>query len=209
MDTRSGDRLSTPRPLAAFHRYRHGLPAEGYLLTEKVPGAVAIDVAIPTSGTGRERSRRVPEYDQRGFRRHQRGARPSLGRCTIGMFLIATSRPPIFSSRTARTPCSSIWLACEPRSAFRRNGRKNWPAERQFPQFAPRQSHGSAALPEGLSLCRVGTRRGLEKLVGYGMPGDGGQGGEKSTEKTHAGLIRANGEERGPSMTPQLGNWSE
>ncbi len=42
-------RLSTPRPLATFHRYRHGLPAEGYLLTEKVPGAVAIDVAISSS----------------------------------------------------------------------------------------------------------------------------------------------------------------
>jgi tRNA A-37 threonylcarbamoyl transferase component Bud32 len=42
-------RLSTPRPLAAFHRYRRGLPAEGYLLTEKVPGAIAIDVAISSS----------------------------------------------------------------------------------------------------------------------------------------------------------------
>ena len=42
-------RLSTPRPLVAFHRYRFGLPAEGYLLTEKVPGAVAIDVASASS----------------------------------------------------------------------------------------------------------------------------------------------------------------
>jgi serine/threonine protein kinase len=50
-------RLPTPRPLAAFHRLRNGLPAEGYLLTEKVPGAVAIDVAIssaapPAAGAG-------------------------------------------------------------------------------------------------------------------------------------------------------------
>ncbi len=29
--------LPTPRPLAVFHRYRGGLPAEGYLLTELVP----------------------------------------------------------------------------------------------------------------------------------------------------------------------------
>ncbi len=29
--------LPTPRPLAVFHRFRHGLPAEGYLLTELVP----------------------------------------------------------------------------------------------------------------------------------------------------------------------------
>jgi tRNA A-37 threonylcarbamoyl transferase component Bud32 len=31
--------LPTPRPLAAFHRYRRGLPCEGYLLTELVPEA--------------------------------------------------------------------------------------------------------------------------------------------------------------------------
>ena len=29
--------LSSPRPLAVFHRHRNGLPAEGYLLTEFVP----------------------------------------------------------------------------------------------------------------------------------------------------------------------------
>jgi hypothetical protein len=32
--------LPTPRPLAVFHRQRHGLPCEGYLLQEKVPDAV-------------------------------------------------------------------------------------------------------------------------------------------------------------------------
>lgn len=31
--------LPTPRPLAVWHRYRHGLPHEGYLLTEKVADA--------------------------------------------------------------------------------------------------------------------------------------------------------------------------
>jgi serine/threonine protein kinase len=41
--------LPTPRPLAVFHRYRKGLPAEGYLLTEKVPGAVVLDVAVAAS----------------------------------------------------------------------------------------------------------------------------------------------------------------
>lgn len=38
--------LPTPRPLAVFHRYRHGLPAEGYLLTEKVPDAVGLPEAV-------------------------------------------------------------------------------------------------------------------------------------------------------------------
>jgi serine/threonine protein kinase len=37
--------LPTPRPLAVFHRYRNGLPAEGYLLTELVPCAVQLDAA--------------------------------------------------------------------------------------------------------------------------------------------------------------------
>jgi serine/threonine protein kinase len=33
-------RLPTPRPLAVWHRYRRGLPHEGYLLSEKVADAV-------------------------------------------------------------------------------------------------------------------------------------------------------------------------
>ncbi|HEY7313099.1 MAG TPA: lipopolysaccharide kinase InaA family protein [Gemmataceae bacterium] len=32
--------LPTPRPLAVWHRYRRGLPHEGYLLTEKAPDAL-------------------------------------------------------------------------------------------------------------------------------------------------------------------------
>src|SRR5204862_113534 len=32
--------LPTPRPLAVWHRFRHGLPREAYLLTEKVPDAI-------------------------------------------------------------------------------------------------------------------------------------------------------------------------
>lgn len=35
--------LPTPRPLAVFHRYRNGLPTEGYLLTELVPNATPVD----------------------------------------------------------------------------------------------------------------------------------------------------------------------
>ncbi len=34
--------LPSPRPLAVFHRRRHGLPGEGYLLQEKVPGAAEL-----------------------------------------------------------------------------------------------------------------------------------------------------------------------
>lgn len=39
--------LPTPRPLAVLHRYRAGLlPAEGYLLTEKVPDALGLSEAV-------------------------------------------------------------------------------------------------------------------------------------------------------------------
>ncbi len=39
--------LPTPRPLAMFHRYRAGiLPAEGYLLTEKVSDATGLSEAV-------------------------------------------------------------------------------------------------------------------------------------------------------------------
>ena len=34
--------LPTPRPLAMFHRYRRGLPREGYVLTEMVPAAESL-----------------------------------------------------------------------------------------------------------------------------------------------------------------------
>ncbi|HEY1188510.1 MAG TPA: ATP-grasp domain-containing protein [Gemmata sp.] len=39
--------LPTPRPLAVLHRYRAGfLPAEGYLLTEKVPDSIGLPEAV-------------------------------------------------------------------------------------------------------------------------------------------------------------------
>ena len=38
--------LPTPRPLLAVHAYRRGLPAEGYLLVEEVPGAVDLTDAV-------------------------------------------------------------------------------------------------------------------------------------------------------------------
>ncbi len=40
--------LPTPRPLAVLHARRFGLPAEGYLLVEEVPGAVELSEARPT-----------------------------------------------------------------------------------------------------------------------------------------------------------------
>lgn len=38
--------LPTPRPLAVWHRYRAGLPHEGYLLTEKAPAAEELGAFI-------------------------------------------------------------------------------------------------------------------------------------------------------------------
>lgn len=44
--------VPTPRPLAVLHRYRFGLPAEGYLLTEKVPDPVGLPEAVAAGDTG-------------------------------------------------------------------------------------------------------------------------------------------------------------
>jgi len=38
--------LPTPRPLAVVHVYRRGLPAEGYLLADKVPDALGLPEAV-------------------------------------------------------------------------------------------------------------------------------------------------------------------
>lgn len=38
--------LPTPRPLVVLHRYRRGLPAEGYILVDKVPDAVGLPEAV-------------------------------------------------------------------------------------------------------------------------------------------------------------------
>jgi serine/threonine protein kinase len=43
--------LPTPRPLAVFHRYRRGLPAEGYLLTELVPDPTSLASGIKPVAT--------------------------------------------------------------------------------------------------------------------------------------------------------------
>jgi tRNA A-37 threonylcarbamoyl transferase component Bud32 len=43
--------LPTPRPLAVFHRYRGGLPAEGYLLTELVPDPIPLASGIRSNAT--------------------------------------------------------------------------------------------------------------------------------------------------------------
>jgi hypothetical protein len=59
--------LPTPRPLAVWHRYRCGLPAEGYLLTLKIPDAVELhaflkDLALEPAGVCRQRLRGQIEH---------------------------------------------------------------------------------------------------------------------------------------------------
>src|SRR5262249_41941968 len=61
--------LPTPRPLAVLHRVRHGCPADGYLLVEKVPAAVELHHFVAAlemlpSGRGRACLRRA--LDQLG-----------------------------------------------------------------------------------------------------------------------------------------------
>lgn len=51
--------LPTPRPLAAAHVWRRGLPAEGYILVEEVPGAVDLTDAVPDFPAVADRLARV------------------------------------------------------------------------------------------------------------------------------------------------------
>ncbi|MGH7169378.1 MAG: lipopolysaccharide kinase InaA family protein [Gemmataceae bacterium] len=56
--------LPTPRPLAVWHRYRYGLPHEGYLLTEKVADALELRAFVDhlhtlTAAESRTRLRRL------------------------------------------------------------------------------------------------------------------------------------------------------
>jgi tRNA A-37 threonylcarbamoyl transferase component Bud32 len=58
--------LPTPRPLAAWHRCRAGLPHEGYLLTEKVPDALDLRTFIDRLGGPAARTRLRGLIDQVG-----------------------------------------------------------------------------------------------------------------------------------------------
>lgn len=62
--------LPTPRPLAVFHRYRHGLPHEGYLLTEKVSDALDLRAWVASL-----ESLPVPERRQQLVQRIEQVAR--------------------------------------------------------------------------------------------------------------------------------------
>lgn len=62
--------LPTPRPLAVFHRYRQGLPHEGYLLTEKIADALDLRAWVASL-----RSLPVAEQRQRLTHRIEQVAR--------------------------------------------------------------------------------------------------------------------------------------
>ena len=57
--------LPSPRPLAVFHRTRRGCPAEGYLLTEKVPDAIDLSDSA-SRGTLEKLARTVRAMHDRG-----------------------------------------------------------------------------------------------------------------------------------------------
>ena len=57
--------LPTPRPLMAFHRYRFGIPCEGYLLSEEQCGAVTLDRAIKLLVNRDDRNRILRSWAER------------------------------------------------------------------------------------------------------------------------------------------------
>jgi tRNA A-37 threonylcarbamoyl transferase component Bud32 len=71
--------LPTARPLAVMHRYRNGLPCEGYLLTEKIENAVELRawadrlVTHPANEKRREIGVRIPALARLIRQLHTRG----------------------------------------------------------------------------------------------------------------------------------------
>jgi tRNA A-37 threonylcarbamoyl transferase component Bud32 len=64
--------LPTARPLCVLHRCRGGVPAEGYLLVEKVPDALGLTEAIAAAGDFRVIRRWVNEIGREVGRMHDR-----------------------------------------------------------------------------------------------------------------------------------------
>lgn len=71
--------LPTPRPVLMVHRYRYGLPSEGYLLVEEWPGAITLDWAVQQVEKHSDRRRILRRWAERLGRlvrlMHDRGIR--------------------------------------------------------------------------------------------------------------------------------------
>jgi tRNA A-37 threonylcarbamoyl transferase component Bud32 len=96
--------LPTPRPLAVFHRTRFGCPTVGYLLTEKVAGAVELGTAPLPRTTLEKLARTLRAMHDRGVSHRdlkapnvllERGTTPVL----IDLVGVQTGRPVAFRQR--------------------------------------------------------------------------------------------------------------
>ena len=162
--------LPTPRPLAVFHRYRAGLPTEGYLLTE----LVAEPVTLGSAEVGRATLARLLRA------MHDRGV--SHRDLKSANVLLAHGREPVLIDlvgvRTARSPRRKP--ACQGTGAI----------ERQLSRFFHHLTCGSAAFPSGLSGRRSGLSGGLEKLVEDGIAGHRRQSGQEPPQRSNARINR-------------------
>jgi Ser/Thr protein kinase RdoA (MazF antagonist) len=116
--------LPTPRPLLVLHRYRRGLPAEGYLLTELVPDAMPLrgcagDLDSLARVLRAMHDRGVSHRDLKAANVLLRGADPVL----IDLVGVRVGRPIGFRKRCrelARLNASFLGPAGVPRSIRRR-----------------------------------------------------------------------------------------
>ncbi|MBX9627068.1 MAG: lipopolysaccharide kinase InaA family protein [Gemmataceae bacterium] len=113
--------LPTPRPLAAAHVYRHGLPAEGYLLTELVPGAVELTDAVPDLPAVADRLARLVRqmHDRHVSHRDLKAANVLLGGGTtptlIDLVGVRVGRPVPFQQRAKELARLSASFLASPR----------------------------------------------------------------------------------------------
>jgi tRNA A-37 threonylcarbamoyl transferase component Bud32 len=89
--------LPTARPLCVLHRHRNGVPAEGYLLVEKVPDALGLTEAVSAAGDFRVIRRWADTIGRVIGRMHDREVSHR-----------DLKAPNILMSRAARDPMSAV-----------------------------------------------------------------------------------------------------
>ena len=140
-DTSDSALSPTPRPLAVWHRYRHGLPHEGYLLTEKVEDAFDLRSFVVTPAS--DARRRMPDSSPPPDRSNGPSDRPTTP---------APSLAPRFEGRQPARPRRSLLH-------FIRSGRGASPAQKSAVRAACKIWRLNASF-----LHNPGLTRGTDRL---------------------------------------------
>ncbi len=173
--------LPTPRPLAVFHRYRSGLPAEGYLLTEMVPE--------PAPLRRRFTSRPLVKLARLLRAMHDRGV--SHRDLKAANILLAHGSEPVLIDLVGVRTRVRLSDANRAKELARLNASF---LDSLAVTLADRLRFLRAYLSAGTQLRSAARARrrtgGLEKLVEDGIPGDRSKGGEEPPQRSNARMNR-------------------